>query len=136
MLCSTGSKSRHVYLWLIVYSIIHHDPSFFFFFLNDPAPPEISSLPLHAALPILPQVDDLLRFGEEAMPADVEHEAVVFDRAADAADVHRVLLDHDDGRIFLGQAVGRGEARGSRSEEHTSELQSRSDLVCRLLLEK
>src|SRR2546421_945437 len=25
---------------------------------------------------------------------------------------------------------------GSRSEEHTSELQSRSDLVCRLLLEK
>src|SRR2546421_3107179 len=26
--------------------------------------------------------------------------------------------------------------RASRSEEHTSELQSRSDLVCRLLLEK
>src|SRR2546428_10576394 len=26
--------------------------------------------------------------------------------------------------------------RGKRSEEHTSELQSRSDLVCRLLLEK
>src|SRR2546421_7995781 len=28
------------------------------------------------------------------------------------------------------------EARPARSEEHTSELQSRSDLVCRLLLEK
>src|SRR5260221_13120890 len=27
-------------------------------------------------------------------------------------------------------------ARGRRSEEHTSELQSHSDLVCRLLLEK
>src|SRR5690349_22915299 len=27
-------------------------------------------------------------------------------------------------------------ARGGRSEEHTSELQSRRDLVCRLLLEK
>src|SRR2546421_5983782 len=27
-------------------------------------------------------------------------------------------------------------SRQSRSEEHTSELQSRSDLVCRLLLEK
>src|SRR2546428_3746087 len=27
-------------------------------------------------------------------------------------------------------------ARDARSEEHTSELQSRSDLVCRLLLEK
>src|SRR5216683_5830327 len=26
--------------------------------------------------------------------------------------------------------------QGARSEEHTSELQSRSDLVCRLLLEK
>src|SRR5207249_8855163 len=32
---------------------------------------------------------------------------------------------------------GRGAARrGDRSEEHTSELQSRFDLVCRLLLEK
>src|SRR5438132_9919386 len=30
----------------------------------------------------------------------------------------------------------RGEARRHRSEEHTSELQSHSDLVCRLLLEK
>src|SRR2546421_8054363 len=29
-----------------------------------------------------------------------------------------------------------GPARVGRSEEHTSELQSRSDLVCRLLLEK
>src|SRR2546421_8233431 len=31
---------------------------------------------------------------------------------------------------------GRGLLTGVRSEEHTSELQSRSDLVCRLLLEK
>src|SRR5690349_23845858 len=29
-----------------------------------------------------------------------------------------------------------GELAGGRSEEHTSELQSRRDLVCRLLLEK
>src|SRR5690349_24253545 len=29
-----------------------------------------------------------------------------------------------------------GESNGDRSEEHTSELQSRRDLVCRLLLEK
>src|SRR5699024_12628417 len=35
-------------------------------------------------------------------------------------------------------AVGHGDSahRGPRSEEHTSELQSRFDLVCRLLLEK
>src|SRR5690349_22891321 len=30
----------------------------------------------------------------------------------------------------------RGDPAGGRSEEHTSELQSRRDLVCRLLLEK
>src|SRR6266511_5817054 len=30
----------------------------------------------------------------------------------------------------------RPQRRGSRSEEHTSELQSRENLVCRLLLEK
>src|SRR5437868_7814009 len=45
-------------------------------------------------------------------------------------------------RSKVGTAAGirrsfRGEVRnGSRSEEHTSELQSRFDLVCRLLLEK
>src|SRR5947207_11018891 len=33
--------------------------------------------------------------------------------------------------LLVGLAAGRG-----RSEEHTSELQSHSDLVCRLLLEK
>src|SRR5690349_24250059 len=35
--------------------------------------------------------------------------------------------------------IGRGQREliiGDRSEEHTSELQSRRDLVCRLLLEK
>src|SRR5206468_4746482 len=37
-------------------------------------------------------------------------------------------------RSLLIASPGAGE--GKRSEEHTSELQSRSDLVCRLLLEK
>src|SRR5206468_6923885 len=36
----------------------------------------------------------------------------------------------------LCQGVDRGPRAQLRSEEHTSELQSRSDLVCRLLLEK
>src|SRR5438067_9183491 len=40
----------------------------------------------------------------------------------------------DGGRQQLRQSLG-GAAR-DRSEEHTSELQSRFDLVCRLLLEK
>src|SRR2546428_8468196 len=37
--------------------------------------------------------------------------------------------------FYTASEMGRSEDR-PRSEEHTSELQSRSDLVCRLLLEK
>src|SRR5215211_6528045 len=43
-----------------------------------------------------------------------------------------VVLDFGCGYGPLGLAV---KARTPRSEEHTSELQSHSDLVCRLLLE-
>src|SRR5690606_40737692 len=35
-----------------------------------------------------------------------------------------------------GKIIGDVESNGFRSEEHTSELQSRENLVCRLLLEK
>src|SRR5206468_8474569 len=45
-------------------------------------------------------------------------------------DVHRVVTGHQVYQSCRGVSVG------ARSEEHTSELQSRSDLVCRLLLEK
>src|SRR5207249_12007432 len=38
--------------------------------------------------------------------------------------------------LFTGSNAMMAEAIHSRSEEHTSELQSRFDLVCRLLLEK
>src|SRR2546427_4426486 len=45
-----------------------------------------------------------------------------------------------DGQVTLGNIVVKGTARKvtnvTRSEEHTSELQSQSNLVCRLLLEK
>src|SRR5947209_13959924 len=43
-----------------------------------------------------------------------------------------------DGGIHGGRCAGEGEgaAHRARSEEHTSELQSRQYLVCRLLLEK
>src|SRR5206468_7495630 len=40
------------------------------------------------------------------------------------------------GRRGTRSGAGRPAASPARSEEHTSELQSRSDLVCRLLLEK
>src|SRR5688572_32105921 len=66
-------------------------------------------------------------------------------RAARRPARHRLLLPRDD-RPQRGQAIemlglkregraGDG-ARRARSEEHTSELQSQSNLVCRLLLEK
>src|SRR5438034_5241481 len=48
---------------------------------------------------------------------------------------HLVAIDHDArfGQIDLQVGV---DVQELRSEEHTSELQSHSDLVCRLLLEK
>src|SRR5436309_10589973 len=56
----------------------------------------------------------------------------------------RARAPHRGGRARLarGALPGRGRGRhtrprpGRRSEEHTSELQSRENLVCRLLLEK
>src|SRR2546427_8763338 len=55
-------------------------------------------------------------------------------------------LDHDDGEVTATMKVRRSsiyktyaaeiDALYHRSEEHTSELQSQSNLVCRLLLEK
>src|SRR5207249_7994781 len=57
-------------------------------------------------------------------------------------DEHGVLLFHagrDLNVVLIGQARldrHRGDVEVTRSEEHTSELQSRFDLVCRLLLEK
>src|SRR3989454_3368352 len=49
----------------------------------------------------------------------------------------RQLLAHDlDDLGHLGRARLRRHAERSRSEEHTSELQSPCNLVCRLLLEK
>src|SRR5438132_8218249 len=48
-----------------------------------------------------------------------------------------VQLSRDDAALDLRVSrPPRAGARAARSEEHTSELQSHSDLVCRLLLEK
>src|SRR5207247_6191117 len=48
----------------------------------------------------------------------------------------RGVRDFRKGAGFLGNGHGAGILPVDRSEEHTSELQSRVDLVCRLLLEK
>src|SRR5260221_8904610 len=57
------------------------------------------------------------------------------------AEIELVQLDARGALGVIGQhqhvgAVGREGQLDERSEEHTSELQSHSDLVCRLLLEK
>src|SRR3712207_8150589 len=50
-----------------------------------------------------------------------------------AADGHHLARQHRGQQPYLG---GGQPLAGVRSEEHTSELQSRQYLVCRLLLEK
>src|SRR3712207_7776053 len=87
-----------------------------FFFFNDTATTEIYTLSLHDALPISArsrQVAATVRMTRGA------REAATGMKLADA-DIQRCLDAPDD----------------VRSEEHTSELQSRQYLVCRLLLEK
>src|SRR5690349_24086324 len=59
-----------------------------------------------------------------------------------ADEAHARAAPHADARFLARQPEDRSraadldEAAVERSEEHTSELQSRRDLVCRLLLEK
>src|SRR5690349_23758129 len=48
--------------------------------------------------------------------------------------LHLDVVDALGGRALSG--YGKHQEQAGRSEEHTSELQSRRDLVCRLLLEK
>src|SRR3712207_6895849 len=96
-----------------------------FFFFNDTATTEIYTLSLHDALPI---------FGEDGLglPREV-------DLGVGLGLLRHLLqpigMELEDRLGGLGQDPLRLE-RGLRSEEHTSELQSRQYLVCRLLLEK
>src|SRR5437868_12787026 len=59
-------------------------------------------------------------------------------RDAAAPRLDQLLEVDTDGRLGARLALDEhvGAVEGERSEEHTSELQSRFDLVCRLLLEK
>src|SRR3712207_9114154 len=92
--------------------------SFWYFFFNDTATTEIYTLSLHDALPISGRAD------HQPLPSD----SLI--RLAPLT-LKRVVVQRNMRR---GASCGR--ARISRSEEHTSELQSRQYLVCRLLLEK
>src|SRR3712207_8406397 len=93
------------------------------FFFNDTATTEIYTLSLHDALPIYVVADDeVLYAGDEP-----GHRECRWDTRGLKPGKHliRLLVADRNGRLIR-----------ERSEEHTSELQSRQYLVCRLLLEK
>src|SRR3712207_9227862 len=87
--------------------------SFMIFFFNDTATTEIYTLSLHDALPI----SSVPKAGADPQ----------WGRGFD----NQRVADRGDG-TFLNPIM----SGDHRSEEHTSELQSRQYLVCRLLLEK
>src|SRR5437868_15225529 len=90
-----------------------------FFFFTDSAPTEFYTLSLHDALPIFRRV--------------AHRDRGIRVSADDPKLPHCDLAPL---RTASGPALPGTAARPHRSEEHTSELQSRFDLVCRLLLEK
>src|SRR2546429_9746586 len=87
----------------------------YFFFFNDTATTEIYTLSLHDALPISKNKRLLKLLQEPGVKSQVQ----------------RVELD-----VLADRKSPAREQKMRRSEEHTSELQSRLHLVCRLLLEK
>src|SRR2546429_1381083 len=89
----------------------------FFFFFNDTATTEIYTLSLHDALPICAY--SMLLQNEDGQIRETHSVSAGLDYPGVGPE-HALLA-----------AIGR-----VRSEEHTSELQSRLHLVCRLLLEK
>src|SRR5262249_62123883 len=87
------------------------------FFFNDPPTTDIYTLSLHDALPISEQFP-------YTTPAGWEYDSGDYPRAL------RLAME------IAGYPALRREQAAKRSEEHTSELQSLTNLVCRLLLEK
>src|SRR2546430_4014414 len=90
----------------------------FFFFFNDTATTEIYTLSLHDALPIC-RVRPLMSVAASSRPGGRKlcEARIGWHIVCVTIPVHNNNCPH-------------------RSEEHTSELQSQSNLVCRLLLEK
>src|SRR5688572_32150234 len=92
---------------------------------NDPSTTEIYTLSLHDALPIWHGAQDVDQLACADGRREVAAVAIEIGRGAD--------LDFQVAGRQLHLPSGFAD---QRSEEHTSELQSQSNLVCRLLLEK
>src|SRR5437868_7983599 len=106
-----------------LYSLI-----FIFFFFNDTATTEIYTLSLHDALPIFLRN----RFADYWLLENMSIGKQIFEMA-NKYDAKRDIIKAYDNKYNV---VSNHNFLVERSEEHTSELQSRFDLVCRLLLEK
>src|SRR2546430_13310665 len=112
----------------------HRNP--FFFFLNDPATTEIYPLPLPHPLPI--SLHESAGGSHRRATAALDVAAVLHRHFLVGLDPAGSGSDADRGSAGLRCASPSDERdvhRNLRSEEHTSELQSQSNLVCRLLLE-
>src|SRR5690606_13767492 len=83
----------------------------------------------------------------EGFVRSLQRDVVIYDPATDAVDLSGSYIRQATGVTVtvtkigpstyrINDAGGLGEEFLDRSEEHTSELQSRENLVCRLLLEK
>src|SRR5256885_10539171 len=109
---------------------------FFFFFFKDPAPPEIYPFSLHDALPICPTARVNAIAVEDGVITGVNNNtsSVTLKGNRDGTSYLYLHLEPRTIRVRPRQAVTAGQEL--RSEEHTSELQSPCNLVCRLLLEK
>src|SRR2546430_11368247 len=95
---------------------------FFFFFFNDTATTEIYTLSLHDALPILNRPYSIFSIRSSTWTQAARSCASMASRSR----TRKLTISCWALDAMLAQ----------RSEEHTSELQSQSNLVCRLLLEK
>src|SRR5206468_13079672 len=104
-------------------------PASLFFFSTAPPTSALSTLSLHDALPIFQRSTRIAR-GHLCLKT----------KAGPSTRLRRIYqgLPWLDVRLTKRACYGEEELarKARRSEEHTSELQSRSDLVCRLLLEK
>src|SRR5207249_10763577 len=103
-------------------SLFLHPPPSHPFFSTPPPPPPLYTLSLHDALPISASRHHFPWCGVTPAPAGPRRE-----RASDASTPNPITAP---------SLRAAEPTRRIRSEEHTSELQSRFDLVCRLLLEK
>src|SRR3712207_8155515 len=98
----------------------------YLFFFNDTATTEIYTLSLHDALPISNTVDSGDIKNNTVRSKDLRNNNI---RGTDIRTGAVGSSDIRDNRVTGADVL-------ERSEEHTSELQSRQYLVCRLLLEK